>query len=246
MGALIEALERSVVERGGVIRTGASATSIEVATDGLRIDGRRVAAIVLACPAAAAAGLLSSVSPEASRGLASVEAASVVMVTMAIPAEQWRRGRGGDRFSGYLVPKADQRHVTAVSFASNKWAHWRLPDGGMVLRVSLGRDGLPAKNRPEEWDDERLISTVLAEVGDHLAVELAPTATRISRWPGAFPQYRPGHLDRLAAIEAHLRHDVPGVVLAGASHRGMGIPACVQQGQQSAAAIGTHLAGARD
>jgi oxygen-dependent protoporphyrinogen oxidase len=116
----------------------------------------------------------------------------------------------------------------------------------MVLRVSLGRDGLPAKDRPEEWDDERLISTVLAEVGDHLAVELAPTATRISRWPGAFPQYRPGHLDRLAAIEAHLRHDVPGVVLAGASHRGMGIPACVQQGQQSAAAIGTHLAATRD
>lgn len=246
MGTLIEALVRSIVARGGTVRTGFDPPALEASPDGLRMGGNRIAGAVLACPARAASNLLASASPEAAAGLARVEAAPVVMVTISVPHEQWRRGRGGNRFSGYLVPKPDQRHVTAVSFASNKWSHWRPADGAMVLRVSLGRDGLPAGSNPVRWDDDRLIDTVIAEVGDHLGFDLAPTAVRISRWPDAFPQYRPGHLDRLVTIEGHLRGDAPGVVLAGASHRGMGIPACVQQGRQAAAAIAAHVVGARD
>ena len=60
-----------------------------------------------------------------------------------------------------------------------------------------------------------------------------PTAVRITRWPRSFPQYEPGHLDRVTAIETALP---AGVVVAGAAYRGIGIASCVRQGRAAARA----------
>ena len=129
---------------------------------------------------------------------------------------------------GYLVPKSRQRLVTAVSFGSQKWAHWRPADGSQILRVSLGRDGLPVAH----LDDDAVINAVVSEVGGHLGVDLQPTEVSITRWIGAFPQYRPHHVERVVA----LAKAVPaGIHLAGASYRGIGIPACIADGQRAAA-----------
>ena len=117
--------------------------------------------------------------------------------------------------------------VTAVSFGSQKWAHWRLPDGSQILRVSLGRDGLPVA----ELDDNAVIEAVVTEVGAHVGADLQPTEIAITRWSGAFPQYRPHHPDRVAAIERELPR---GIHLAGASYRGIGIPACIADGARAA------------
>ena len=58
--------------------------------------------------------------------------------------------------------------------------------------------------------------------------------TRVTRWPNGFAQYRPGHLDRVAAIEAALAADAPGLLVAGAAYRGVGIPACIRAASQVA------------
>ena len=42
-------------------------------------------------------------------------------------------------------------------------------------------------------------------------------------------------------LEAELAQSAPGVFLAGASYRGIGIPACVQQGRTAAASVLAHL-----
>jgi oxygen-dependent protoporphyrinogen oxidase len=137
--------------------------------------------------------------------------------------------------SGYLVPKSRQRLVTAVSFASEKWAHWRLPSGDPVLRVSLGRDRLPVN----DLDDDAVLEAIDSEVSAHLGVALAIKATSITRWHDAFPQYRPHHSTRVTAIDAALPSSI---ALAGASYRGIGIPACIADGRRAAAAVATALA----
>ncbi len=70
-----------------------------------------------------------------------------------------------------------------------------------------------------------------------MAVRADPTEVRVSRWIKSFPQYRPGHLDRVAEVERALATEVPGIVLAGAAYRGLGIPACIRQGQGAAQAV---------
>ncbi|MEI6401338.1 MAG: protoporphyrinogen oxidase [Actinomycetota bacterium] len=226
MGQFVAAIAQAVHSLGGTIRCNDPVGSVTLDGPGWRVDDEHADAVVLAGPAAASADLLATALPEVAAGLAAVEYADVVMVTIAIPAHTWP-----DRLqslSGYLVPKPAQRLVTAVSFGSQKWAHWRTPDM-VVLRISLGRDGLPVLH----LSDEQLVEAALRDTGEHLGLVLEPTAVRLTRWAGAFPQYRPGHAARVAGLERALP---AGLALAGASHHGIGIPACVHSGQRAAAA----------
>ena len=76
----------------------------------------------------------------------------------------------------------------------------------------------------------------MAELHAHLGVDSDPSAVRVSRWPSAFPQYRPHHGAAIAAAERLLPR---GIALAGASYHGIGIPTCIRSAQQAAKAM-TH------
>ncbi len=227
LGALIGATAEHVRAGGADIHTGATVAAI-------RPDGRQwhvtlatgddlapADVVILACPAAEAGRLLGD-----SR-LSAVEYADVAMITLAIDESDWPRGLFGR--SGYLVPKPVQRLVTAASFGSQKWAHWG-GHGSVVLRISLGRDGLPVLH----LSDAQLLAAATEEVGGHLGIDLRPTGHRISRWPRAFPQYRPNHHLLVKEIESTLPD---GIRLAGASYHGIGIPACVRSAWAAADTI---------
>jgi oxygen-dependent protoporphyrinogen oxidase len=151
------------------------------------------------------------------------------MVALAVPKKSLPQKASG---SGYLVPKPEQRFITAVSFASQKWAHLNTTDSA-ILRVSLGRDGMPL----HEHSDEELTSFVLADIKRHLLVDLEPIALRVTRWKESFPQYRPHHVAHVEHLENHLATKMPQVHLAGASFRGIGVPSCIQQGLATAQKI---------
>ena len=51
-----------------------------------------------------------------------------------------------------------------------------------------------------------------------------------------YAQYAPGHVERVDALTATLARDVPGLWLAGAAYRGLGLPACIAQGRAAARA----------
>lgn len=229
MGAFASTTAAAVAAAGGALHAGHAVQAIERDGTGWRVDAQAFDAVVLASPAAATATLLQSLAPEQATLLAAIPAADVAMVTLAIPSAEWPDHLRG--MSGYLVPKPMQRLVTAASFGSQKWAHWAV-DGAVVLRISLGRDGLPVLHLP----DEQLLQAAIDEVGQHLGLTLQPTHSRVSRWAGAFPQYRPHHAQRVAEIEAGLP---AGLVLAGASYHGIGVPACIRSAQNAAATLHT-------
>lgn len=242
LGSLIDALHRSIVESGGRVLMSTPVTSIARDADRYRVhtehgDEYTGDAVVITSPARHSARLVSTVSEAAGQGLAMMDHASVAMAILRVDGRALARH---SELSGYLVPKPDQRHVTAVSFATNKWAHWQPRDGSHILRVSIGRDG--ADEAPvRDWSDGSIVDTVVSEIGSHLGINLQPIESKVVRWIESFPQYRPGHLDRLAAIERSLNSAAPGVVLAGASHRGIGIPACIAQAEAAATTIGSRL-----
>ena len=226
MGALTTATAAAVSTAGGDLRTNVAVD--ELAADGgsWRVNGEHFQRVILACPAAGSARLLASAAPAVASAIATIPTADVAIVTMALAAADWPRGLY--KLSGYLVPKPKQRFVTAVSFGSQKWAHWQLPSS-IVLRVSLGRDNLPVLH----LSDEQLVAAAVEEVGDHLGLSLQPSQVRISRWPAAFPQYRPHHAELVARATRVLP---AGLVLAGASYHGIGVPACIRSGEQAASA----------
>ena len=229
MASLVDALAAAARARGVTLTTGRAVSTL--AADGARwrVDDETFDVVVLATPAAPTAPLLDEPAPEAARLMATMDHAGVVLITLAVGG--WPERLTGR--SGYLVPKSDQTTVTAASFGSQKWAHWRDGDGE-VLRISLGRDRLVV----DQLTDDQLVDRAVTEVGRHLGLDLQPTAARVSRWPGAFPQYRPHHPAWAAAVVAALP---PGLFVTGASYGGIGIPACIAQATATAEHVAAGL-----
>jgi oxygen-dependent protoporphyrinogen oxidase len=193
-------------------------------------DGRTVwsDALVLSVPAFVAAEIVAELDGSLAETLAEIPYASPAIVTLAFGADDVERPLDG---YGYVVPKVEGSDVLACTWASNKW-DGRAPAGQALIRVFLGRFG--GRDVTELPDDE-LIGLARAELR-LLGVEAEPRFTRIHRWPRGMPQYTLGHPDRLARIEAALeRH--PGLALAGAAYRGVGIPDCIDSGETAAEAV---------
>lgn len=225
LGRLVDAIVDST---GADLRLGASVERLVRGAGGWDVNGEHVAAVIVTAPAPAAATLLREVAPAAAAAIAAIEYASVALVTMAVPAATVGRRLDG---SGFLVPRGEGMLLTACSWATTKWAHLAQPDGTVVLRASVGRLG---DHRALALDDGALVAKVCQELATTMGLGGEPSEVRVSRWPASFPQYEPGHLDRVAAIDAALARDAPGVVVAGAAYRGLGIPACIRQGREAA------------
>jgi protoporphyrinogen/coproporphyrinogen III oxidase len=185
--------------------------------------------VVLAVPAARAAEVLDATrqAAQVAAGLRTIQTASVVVTTLAYRTDRLAIPAGA---SGFLVPKEEGRLLTACSFGSNKWPHWSDP-GTAILRASAGR---AHDDRPFRLDDASLVERVQGEIAEALGAMASPTAWRVHRWPGSFPQYTVDHLKRVATIEAALQGTLPRLMLAGASYRGSGIPACIASGRRAA------------
>lgn len=218
LGRLVEALE-------GALRAGGATVHLGAAVDAAPVAG--FDATVLATPAPTAAALVQAGSPAAADNLRAVEQASVALVVLVYPESALARQLSG---TGFLVPAGEGRLLTACSFASSKWPHWATP-GDVVLRASAGRWG---DERALAMGDDELVSRLHGELAHALALGEGPRLARVARWERAFPQYRPGHLERVARAEAALARDLPTVTVAGAAYRGVGIAACIAQGRAAA------------
>jgi protoporphyrinogen/coproporphyrinogen III oxidase len=55
------------------------------------------------------------------------------------------------------------------------------------------------------------------------------------------PQYTVGHLKRVETAKATLARHAPMVSVAGASYRGVGVPACIGSGRRAAEELLTNV-----
>jgi oxygen-dependent protoporphyrinogen oxidase len=237
MGRLSEALVDALGDR---VRTGAPVTSLSRTSNGSGTAGGRwrldpagvtADAVVLALPAHRAAPLVADHAPPAAAALGAIDHATVALIGLVVPREAVGRDLDG---SGFLVPRSAGRLVTACSWVSSKWAHLAGDGSSVVLRASVGH---AADDRAATMADGELVAGVVADLRDLMALRGEPAATRVSRWPLSFPQPRPGHLDRVAALEADLAERAPRLAATGAWARGVGVPACIRGGRAAAGQV---------
>ena len=227
LAQLVDALVASIVERGGEIRTGDGVTAISSTQITSRSGTHDVQGIVLAAPAYVTAPLIEPLVPDAAGALGAIPYASVAMTLLA-----YDDARELDA-SGFLVPKTEGLLMTAASWASSKWAHLAKP-GRILLRVSAGRHG---DERAMALDDDDLVERVRADLATTMDVRCEPTEARVIRWSRSFPQYPPGHGDRIAAAVAAVAGAPGRLALAGAALNGVGIPACIGSGRGAARSV---------
>ncbi len=193
-------------------------------------------AVVIAIPAAPAAALLAPVDPAVAATLGAIDYADVTLVTLQIPEGSVSRPLDG---TGFLVPASARCLITACTWLTSKWPELQRP-GDILLRASTGRFG---DDRSNHMSDDEIVRRVLGDLGPMLGLRSPPTEVVVTRWPAAFPQYVPGHLERVASIEQAVAR-LPALALAGAAYHGVGIPACIASGRQAARTALEHPVGA--
>lgn len=117
----------------------------------------------------------------------------------------------------------------AATWTSTKFPG-RAPEGHVLIRSFLGG---AHQEEVVGLDDASLISIVREELRSILKINAEPVVFRLFRWVKANPQYHVGHLDWVEGVEKEAaRH--PGLFLAGAAYRGVGLPDCIHQGMETA------------
>jgi len=186
-------------------------------------------AVVLATPAFVSSGLVRPLSPIAAETLDAIPYASTATVSLA-----YKAGTMGAEVSGFgfVVPRVERRDLLAATWSSLKWPH-RAPASQTLVRCYLG--GVGRESILKE-DDAALVRRVRSELHSMAGVTGEPVYVNVKRWDRAMPQYTLGHLDRLQTIERALDR-YPGLALAGAAYRGIGIPDCIRDGTEAATAV---------
>jgi oxygen-dependent protoporphyrinogen oxidase len=184
-------------------------------------------AIIFTTPAYVTAHLLEPLAQGLSEQLYKIPYASSATVSLGYKKSDLRHDLDG---YGFVVPRIENRKMMASTWTSSKWPN-RAASETALIRCYLGGIGREAIL---EQPDMGLIQTALGELRAILGIDQLPLLARVHRWPQAMPQYQVGHLQRLESIRKVLR-DLPGVFLAGAAYRGVGIPDCIRDGGEAAA-----------
>jgi oxygen-dependent protoporphyrinogen oxidase len=238
MQSLIEAVAQRLPE--GVVRLGSAVTAVQrsdgwtvAAADGTSLDAD---ALVLATPAHQSARFLGGLDARLTEELRGVPYASSATVSLAYRSDQIPRPLDG---FGFVVPLVEARAIVACTYSSMKYPG-RAPDGHVLLRAFVGG---ALQQELFDQDDAAMAASVRRELRELLGITGEPLLTRIHRHPQAMPQYRVGHLERMARIDAALAQH-PGLALAGNAYRGVGIPDCIHSGEMAAETVWRQMSSA--
>lgn len=236
MGALVDRLAASLRRTRWAL--GRAVEALVPMREGDRIryrvrlaDGEALEAegVVLAIPAFEAARCLTGFAPAAAEGLREIPFASTAVITLAFRQEQVGHPLMG---SGFLVPRGEPFPLTGCTWSSSKWPG-RAPEGFVLLRAFVGWAGDPEALAAE---DTALVRRSVEALRPLLRLQGEPARAWVHRWPLGMPQYTVGHRERLASIERALR-PFPGLILTGASYRGIGIPDLIREAREAAARL---------
>jgi oxygen-dependent protoporphyrinogen oxidase len=221
MFTLVETLRRLLGQR---VETGKGVIGVERTGDRFSThcaDGTRYESdcVVLACPAHNTAEILRDVDKALSQLLSEIPYPPVSVVALG-----YKRNKipGDTNLFGFLIPGKENRRILGTLYDSSIYPN-RAPEGHVLLRAIVGGARAP---QIALLDDDKMVSTVRAELSDILGIKAEPDLIWTYRWEKAIPQYLVGHHERLKKFDAAIaRHK--GLHLHGNAYRGVAVNDCI-------------------
>ncbi len=238
-GGMQVLVDRLATELGARVRLRAPVRSVgrEDGRLGVALEGEsplRADAVVLACPAHAAARITAGLDPALAAVLGEIPYPPMAVVCLGYPNERLRHPLDG---FGFLTPRADGLRILGALWASATFPE-NAPESHGLIRVMLGgaRDLSIL-----ELSDEALVKLACEEIDRVQGLDGPPAFARVFRHTLAIPQYLLGHEDRLRRMDERLAEQ-PGLLLTGNAYRGIGVNDCARNAWPIAEAVLAGLA----
>jgi len=158
--------------------------------------------------------------------LADVPSSSVANVALAFDQSAIKQDIDG---TGFVVSRNSDFRITACTWTHKKWPS-STPEGKALIRCYVGR---PSDQEIVDLPDDELVDIVLKDLNKTMNITAKPEFSIISRWKNVMPQYTVGHIERIQKLRKEANEQLPGVYFAGSSFEGVGIPDCIEQGEQA-------------
>lgn len=155
-----------------------------------------------------------------------VPSTSVATVALTFPETAIKQDIDG---TGFVVSRRSDYTITACTWTHKKWPH-TAPKGKALLRCYVGR---PGDEAIVEQSDDEIVNVVMDDLNKIMRITGRPEFAVVSRWKEAMPQYIVGHKERMETIKAKMIEQLPGIFLAGSSYEGLGLPDCIDQGEEA-------------
>ena len=185
-------------------------------------------AVILSTPANLAARLLEGWAPSIAARLDQIPYVSTAAVVLGFDRNRFAHPLRG---FGFVVPHVENRKITACTWVSSKFPG-RAPDDRILLRAFVGG---AVNEALAEQDADTIKQQVRQELREIMGVTEEPLFCEVYPYKKGNVQYQVHHPRLVSEIEKDLV-DFKGLYLAGSAYKGIGIPDCVKNGTENAAA----------
>lgn len=134
--------------------------------------------------------------------------------------------------TGFITANTHELSCNACTWTSRKWTHTS-ESGNLLVRLFY-KSSHPAFAALKEMNKEGLLQVAMKDIHQGLGMELEPIVSEVTNWSGSMPNYLITHPQTVQALEKDLAASYPGVLLAGCSYYGVGIPDCMENGEATA------------
>lgn len=134
--------------------------------------------------------------------------------------------------TGFIVVDGEELSCSACTWTSRKWAHTSA--GGKLLVRLFYKNSHPRYEELARLSDDDIVQAARRDISLSMGLDEQPVLHAVTRWHQAMPSYQMGHRSLVSRLEERLASHHPGIILAGCSYYGVGIPDCMQSGERAA------------
>ncbi|MCH6267399.1 protoporphyrinogen oxidase [Neobacillus citreus] len=233
LGSLIDAFEEKLNEAEILLNTNVTKIEQEGSYYKVVLNNQEIIEadyIILCIPHTAAESLITD--PDLSQDFAGLKNSSLISVYVGFDVPDSVLPADG---TGFIAANTDELSCNACTWTSRKWEHTS-KSGNLLVRLFY-KSSHPSFATLKEMDQEELLNVALGDINKALGITAKPADSEITKWTEQMPNYLITHPKSVKALERKMAAAYPGVILAGCSYYGVGIPDCIENGIDSARKI---------
>jgi protoporphyrinogen/coproporphyrinogen III oxidase len=137
--------------------------------------------------------------------------------------------------TGFITSNSHDLSCNACTWTSRKWEHTST-SRNLLVRLFY-KSSHPSFSSLNKMNKEELLQVALSDIHKSLGISAKPITSEITNWMDSMPNYLITHPKTVSIIEEKIEEMYPGLMIAGCSYYGVGIPDCIENGERTAKKI---------